>query len=163
MQKMFRFTLLICLSLIAASLSQVSYADQKKFHVGLTLLSPISLTLKSSLSFPSISAGKDTTVVTQADSNDAVIFSASGEANTYITGSVVEDFVVMTTGEGKNGSERIIVDSFSTGGDLNETGTGMFDNNGELNDLRIGATAHVQANDIPGYYSSSATFRLTYN
>lgn len=163
MQQLVKRGVMFSVMVLATSFGQISHAEQDSFQVGLHLLSPITLTLQSSLNFPSVVAGQDNTVTTAVDSSDAVIFSATGEANASVIGSVVEDFVVMTTGEGITEPERIIVDGFLTGGDLGDTGNGVFNTSGELSNLRIGATAHVQANDVPGYYSSSATFRLTYD
>ena len=54
------------------------------------------------------------------------------------------------------------LDTFTYGGDLSSSGTGSFDNSGDISDMRVGATAHVAANDTPGAYTGSATFRVTY-
>ncbi|OUS04022.1 hypothetical protein A9Q81_06290 [Gammaproteobacteria bacterium 42_54_T18] len=138
-------------------------ANEDTFQTSLTLLSPITLTMQNSLSFPAVIAGENKTLITHPASSDAVIFSATGESSAPVTGTVVESFVVMKTGSGLDESEKIQVDSFITGGELSTDGTGIFDTNGELSNLRIGASAHIEENDVPGDYSSTATFRLTYN
>jgi len=75
---------------------------------------------------------------------------------------VVEDSVLLATGNGIGPHEKILVDGFSLGGDMNSGGNGYFNEQGEVENLRIGATAHVNANNIPGRYVSTATFRLNY-
>jgi len=140
-----------------------AFADEAKFQTTLRLLKPITLTQKSQLSFQSVTAGQTTTVVTEPSSSNAVVFSATGEALSTVTGSVVESQILMISGSGSDESLQIPVDSFSTGGDLDGSGIGVFDSEGNLDDLRIGASAHIDAYNVPGVYTASATFRLTYN
>ena len=154
---------LTCSVLLLATLQNTAFAEEELFQVSLKLLKPITLTQQNSLNFPPVVAGVDTTLVTTPDSSDAVKFTATGEPLTGVTGSVVEDFIIMTTADGNIEEQQIRVDAFTTGGDIDSNGSGNFDSNGELNNLRLGATAHIEASDEPGLYTSSATFRLLYN
>lgn len=149
--------------LACVTLQTSVFAEEELFQVNLTLLEPITLTQQSALNFPPVVAGVDTTLVTTPESTNAVKFSATGEPLTGVTGSVVEDFIIMTTADGLAEEQQIRVDTFTTGGDIDTNGAGNFDSNGELNNLRLGATAHIEASDEPGLYTSSATFRLLYN
>ena len=46
---------------------------------------------------------------------------------------------------------------------MSAAGAASFDVSGGLSDLRVGGTAKVESDDIPGDYTGSATFRLVYN
>ena len=138
-------------------------ATDETFNVGMTLLAPIVITETQSLTFADTISGSASDVTTAASDSSAATFTATGEANRAVTGSVVESSIVMTTGDGADATKQITVDTFTTGGDMSVAGAATFDGSGELNDLRIGGTAHVEADDIAGSYSGTATFRLIYN
>lgn len=149
---------------LAASFAGASvHADTVSFPASIKLLKPIALTQTGELSFGEVIAGSATTVTTAPDDGNAVAFAAVGEPLRAVTGSIVEDSIVLISGEGSTPQEQITVDSFQTGGSLSEDGSAVFDTEGTLNDLRIGATAHVEAEDVPGNYIATATFRLVYN
>ena len=150
-------------TLSSMTLSSAALAEDASFTLGMQLLAPIELTLNNSLSFADTTSGQDTVISTAPDNANAVIFSATGEPNRAVTGSVVESSVLMTTGTGTTSDEQITVDSFQTGGTMDASGQATFDGSGQLDDLRIGASAHVESEDVPGAYSGNATFRLTYN
>ncbi len=69
----------------------------------------------------------------------------------------------MTTGAGITTPEQILVNGFTTGGDLDGSGNATFDVTGNLSDLRIGGVANVESEDVAGQYTGTATFRIVYN
>lgn len=137
-------------------------ATDEVFNVTMSLVAPIVITETQALSFSNAGAGSASTVVTAPTDGTAAIFTATGEASTAVTGSVVEASIEMTTGDGVGTTKRITVDTFTTGGDMDVAGSATFDGAGDLTNLRIGATANVQAEDIAGAYTGTATFRLVY-
>lgn len=134
-------------------------ADQS-FAVSLQLLTPIQLTSAQALSFGAVTAGSAKAVVI-APATGAK-FSSIGEANGAVTGSIIENGILLNAGGGSSSAQQIVVDGFVVGGDMDATGNAVFDTSGQLNDLRIGATAHIESEDIVGVYAGSATFRLLY-
>lgn len=137
-------------------------ATDEAFNVSMSLIAPIVITETQALSFASAGAGSGSTVVTAATDGTAAIFTATGEASTAVTGSVVDANITMTTGDGVGTTKQITVDTFTTGGDMDGSGSATFDGSGDLTNLRIGATANVEAEDIAGSYSGTTTFRLVY-
>lgn len=152
-------TALLLGSLLAAN----TQAATKSFNVGISLITPIKMTLQSPLNFPSTTAGNSATVTTDPADTGSVHFVATGEPNAAITGTILENQVTLTTSDGLGSEKQITVDNFVTGGDMNESGLATFDENGALDNLRIGATAHIDADNIPGSYSTTATYRVVYN
>ena len=153
-------------SLVAASLiyssSVFAAPEQETFSVKLHLMKPITITQTTELSFNSVVAGDSVDLKTTPTDSNAVRIAAGGEPNAAFQGTVVEDSVLLETGDGIGPHEKILVDAFSLGGDMNSGGNGYFNEQGEVENLRIGATAHVNAKNIPGRYVSTATFRLNY-
>ncbi len=148
---------------LALGVSHYAVATDETFQASMQLVAPIVITESQALSFADTIAGQATDVVTAAADTTAAIFTATGEANRAVTGSVVESNITMTTGDGADTTKQITVDTFTTGGDMDASGAATFDTNGDLSDLRIGGTAHVEAEDIAGAYTGTATFRLVYN
>lgn len=139
------------------------YGQDESFTVTLNILAPIVLTESQPLAFSNSLAGTDNDVVIAPTSGDAAKFTATGEADHAATGSIVENSIILVTGEGVDSSEQITIDSFVLGGDMNVGGNMTFNAEGNANDLKVGGTAHILAEDIIGSYSGAATFRLVYN
>lgn len=137
-------------------------ATDEVFNVTMSLVAPIVITETQALSFSNAGAGSASTVVTAPTDGTAAIFTATGEASTAVTGSVVEANITMTTGDGIGTTKQITVDTFTTGGDMDGAGAATFSAGGALSNLRVGASANVLAEDIAGAYSGTATFRLVY-
>jgi hypothetical protein len=157
------FNKIAALSLSLGLVSAANATDES-FNIGITLIAPIVITETNALSFVETTAGSDQTVTTAPGDGIAATFTATGEANRAVTGSVVESSVVLTTGAGVTTAEQMTVDTFTTGGtDMSGAGAATFDGSGDLSDLRVGATANVLTEDVPGVYAGSATFRLVYN
>jgi hypothetical protein len=156
------FNKIAALSLTLGLVSAANATDES-FNIGITLIAPIVITETNALSFVETTAGSDQTVITAPGDGIAATFTATGEASRAVTGSVVESSVVLTTGAGVTTPEQMTIDTFTTGGDMSGAGATSFDGSGDLSDLRIGATANVLTEDVPGVYAGSATFRLVYN
>lgn len=126
----------------------------------------IAITEIQGLSFPAAVAGTTTTMVTAATDSTAAVFNATGDANTALTATIVETGVIITTGTGSTNSQKISIDNWTFGGSLTDgggSGTGTFDATGALTNLRIGATANVESDDIAGDYTGTVTLRLVYS
>lgn len=154
----------ISLALLAATsfAGAANATVDETFNATLNLLSPITLDTVRDLDFEATLANQNVDVTTVSADPKAAVFSAKGSANWQVTGTVVENSIEMITGDGSDQTKRITVDSFTYGGDMDSAGLAVFDGSGNLNDLRVGATAHVQSDDIAGRYVGQATFRLTY-
>lgn len=141
-----------------------AYATDEPFNITMTLYQAIVITETQALSFPNTTSGGAIAVTVAPADGTAAIFTATGEPSTGVTGSVVESSIVMqhSTWSVADVTKEITVDTFTTGGNLSGAGAGTFDGTGNITDMRIGGTANVQANDIAGAYSGSATFRLVY-
>lgn len=153
----------IALAALSLGLVGNAVAVDKTFNIGLKLLAPIVISESKAMDFPDTVSGAASTLVTTAAGTDAAILTATGEANRAATASVVETSVEITTGLGDDATKRITVDTFTLGGDIGVGGAVTFDGTGNLSDMRVGATAHVESNDIAGDYAGTATFRLVYN
>jgi hypothetical protein len=152
-------------SLMAVALVAVSgaaVAEETSFDSTISLLEPITLTTVQDLSFAPQPVGEAVDVLTTAADSRAAVFSATGEANAVAQTSVVEPSIEMVTGAGSASGERITVDTFTYGGSLATDGSTAFDGSGEINNMRVGATAHVEADDVQGDFVGTATFRLVY-
>ena len=145
---------------VAASSS--AFADDASFNASIDLIEPITLSLDQDLSFAPQTAGQASDVVTAPSDSTAAVFSATGESDAVAQASVVESSIEMSTGTGASTAERITVDAWTYGGSLASNGSTAFDVSGNLSDMRVGATAHLEADDVSGSYAGSATFRLVY-
>ncbi len=136
-------------------------AANESFSVTMFLKRPLLITEVNSLSFPDTNIGSSVSVVTEPEDAMATTFLATGIANAAVTGSIVENSITLVTG-GSSVSEQILVDQFTTGGDMSSKGNAVFSSLGILKNLRIGATANIRAENVAGAYSGTATFRLIY-
>lgn len=124
---------------------------------------PIVILEQKGLTLGAALAGFASTVVIAPTDADAAVFNASGDANAPVVASIVENSIVLTTGSGSGAAQQIVVDSWTFGGSLAADGTGVLDAQGQLTNIRIGATATVESDDIGGDYSASPTLRLIAN
>lgn len=152
------------MAMAVAATSFGSMAADESFKSSIRLLAPIQIVEGQDLSFEPTLAYQNIDVVTAPSDVRAAIFSASGSPDEVVVASVEQSSIVMRlNGTGTVPSEMIAVDTFTLGGSLDGTsGEGTFDAAGELKNMRVGGTAHVQADDIAGDYVGTATFRLTY-
>lgn len=147
-------------ALVAASGSAM--ADDATFNATITLIEPLVVTSVQDLSFAPQTAGSAVDVVTAPGDSTAAIFSATGEPSANAQASILESSIDMTTGAGASAGEVISVDTWTYGGNLAGDGSVSFDGNGDIADMRVGATAHVKAENVSGDYTGTATFRLVY-
>ena len=154
--------LLVALGLTAIMQSNV-IASESVFSTTLRLLKPITLTQNKDLTFDEVIAGSNQSLTTSPEDSKAVSFTAGGEPNSAVTASIVENSVTLISGLGEDSTTKITMDTFTMGGDLTIAGNGVFDANGVLSDLRVGATVHIEGEDQPGDYTATATFRVVYN
>ncbi|HAT8518463.1 DUF4402 domain-containing protein [Vibrio sp. 2092] len=158
-----KIALSVALTSMFAGFAATAHANaDESFDATLSLLAPIDLTEVKGLDFEPTLANQNVNVVTAPTSVDAAVFTARGTANWEVKGQVVESSIVMTTGDGSDDAKKITVDTFTYGGSMDASGNAQFSSSGDLSNLRVGGTAHVQANDIAGEYRGTATFRLTY-
>ncbi len=151
-------------AVVAASFGaalNVQAADET-FQATIKLLQPITITEVASLRFPEQIAGSAATVLVRPEDSGAAVFDATGEADRAVTASVLEASIEMITDDGIGAQKRITVDQFAMGGSVDPLGGGAFDAAGTLNNIRVGGTANVNADNIPGDYVGTATFRLVY-
>jgi len=158
--KKFKSALLIA-SLAATSLGAMAYDES--FDSTISLYTAIEITEGQNLSFePSLSKTAASVVTAPADTR-AAIFSATGASNEVVEVSVAENEITMRLdGVGVNDSDIINVNTFTLGGSINDLGQATFDKNGDLNNMRVGGTAHVKATNVHGDYVGTATFRISY-
>lgn len=124
----------------------------------------IAITEVQALSFPDTLDGVTVDVVVLPTDGSAAIFNITGTANVAVTASVVEASItiVNTVGNPNIARNKITVTNWSYGGAVAADGTAFMDANGELNNVRVGATAQMSANDNAGSYVGTATFRFVY-
>ena len=138
-------------------------ATNESFQSTLRILSPIAITEVRALDFGDTEGG-NVNMVIAATAPTAAVFSATGEASKYATASVSESSITMlrTGGSAGTTSDEIVVDTFTLGGTGISGSQVDFGVGGSASDLRVGATAHVLAEDVAGSYVGSATFSLIY-
>ncbi len=166
--------------------SPLIYATDENFNITLSLVSRITITENSELSFPNSSqefyqsnmvdadetldesnngklnlgfkayAGSKQKITIHPGDAGAADFSATGFPNVCFTKSIVETSINLTTGDGTSSSKQVLVDTFTL------AGPSCFNSGGVVAGLKIGATAHISSDDQPGNYVGSATFRIVY-
>lgn len=124
----------------------------------------IAITEVQALSFPDTLNGVTVDVVVLPTDGNAAIFNITGTASVAVTASVVEASIVMVNpvGNPNAAGNKITVTNWSYGGTVAADGTAFMDASGELNNVRIGGTAKLSANDNAGSFAGTATFRFVY-
>ncbi len=120
---------------------------------------PIVITAQHNLDFGEVVSGAAADVVVAASDASAAQFSATGEADAEVVAGMVANNISMTNAKT---NDKITVDTWTYGGDINKQNVATFSNSGKLSDLRVGGTAHVTANVAGGDYTGTGKFRLTY-
>lgn len=133
---------------------------EAQFSASINLFRSIQLRKITDLNFGDVIVGTDKKVVINAEDAGAATFEAHGDQSARVIGRVQESSISMTNTNSKGSA--ITVDGWSYGGNMDKNGAAQFDKNGDVNDLRIGASAHVTAENDSGSYVGQATFRLTY-
>ena len=133
------------------------------FNISTTLLTPITLTKKTDLTFPQQSAQLAATYVVKATDTSAASFSAIGAANTEATLSFGATSQALTCTAGAcltSGTNTLGVNTFTC--DVS-TCNYTFDASGNIANIGIGATETVVATNFSGTYTGSQTITLTYS
>ncbi|MDH4229001.1 MAG: DUF4402 domain-containing protein [Nitrospirota bacterium] len=126
---------------------------------------PIAVTLVQGLSFPPASQGLTLNYVTLPLDATAAVFNSVGQKGQTINCTIVQPSVNMLLGAGGTPATQILVDTWAFGGSLLDVigaGQASFSNVGLINNMRVGATAHVAAANLPGAYVGNVTFRVLY-
>ena len=135
------------------------YAADESFQASIRILTALSITEQSALSFPDTEASASAqNVVIAPTGTGAAVFNIAGEASRPVTASIVQSNLQIT-----NGSTTVTIGSFTFGGGLSSSGTGTLNGSGQLTGAGVGATAAIPANPQAGVYSGSLTFRVVYN
>lgn len=137
-------------------------AENTSFQSTLRLLAPNSITEVQPLEFPITTIGQDAIVTVSPADVSAAVFIATGSPSTAMVGSVVENQIWVDNGLSGKNSNKIKVGNFTVGGNMGLNGNTVFDGRGIADNLRVGATAEVRANDPAGTYTGTATFRVLY-
>ncbi len=143
---MFQMILMMCLLT-----SPVSSTDQP-FTVGMRLLKPIIATQVRGLDFPDAEAGIGHNLVVNPTSENAAVFELTGSRNAVISSTVLESSITLSS---PSSGTSITIDGFKV------TAPSAINDQGKAT-IKIGGTAHVDAEAQEGDYSGSATLRVVY-
>lgn len=132
-------------------------AEETTFTASIKILTALSITKVTDLSFPDTTASiTSQDIVIAPEDSGAATFTISGDDLATVQASIVESSVTMT-----NGTTGIVIDSFTFGGDLSTTGQATLGTG--TTSANVGATANIPGNPNSGTYSGSITFRVVYN
>ena len=154
----------IAIAVLLCFASNQSQGQEETFTSSLVLISStLAIHEQQGLEFGqhTVPSSKTPVVIAATDAG-AASFNVTGEPSQSVTASVVENRMLMTNGQSGN-QNRIRVRNFTLGGSVDTSGNGSFNNQGLLNNVRVGATAILNANKNPGEYEGTATFRVVYN
>lgn len=132
-------------------------AAEEPFAVSMAVLPPVVVAAEQSIQFPSAKPGRDTSVVVRPGDIGAAVFSATGVPHERVTAILLDDEVVISTHGGGSGVREIVVTGFVIGGEQ------AFDRRGTLSGMRLGATATVKPDNVPGVYHGTSTFRIVHH
>lgn len=104
----------------------------------------------------------DTDLVVPPSDPKAAYFNLTGEPNLSATASIVERKISISNGQSGKRNKMDVTD-FTLGGGVDGAGNGTFDNQGLLNNIRVGGTAKLSATNNLGTYQGVATLRVVYN
>ncbi len=105
-------------------------------------------------------AGGALDVVVDPSASNAAVFRVQGKKNRRFKLCIVGDAIRLKRIRG--GGPEIIVNHFRYGGDLSPGGIGRFSGRGTCINARLGGTAHVAHDTMPGRYRSRGTIRIIY-
>ena len=141
-----------------------SWAADTVFSIRATLMQSVTLRNVNGINFNNqgVSASARSVVIEPA-AVGAAKFVSTGTPSENVTGSVTTSRATITCTQAAScGADTMAVDAFTLGGDMSSNGEAQFSDSGELNNLLIGATLHIEPSNRAGEYSGQATFRLVY-
>ena len=139
--------------------------DTADFQALLTLITPLSIDQVQDLNFGNAFSGTADDLIVLPDAGGAAIFSATGDVTKTATISMANGTIVMKKGAGGTANTEVSVSSFTFGG-LGVSGTNQLDfvaDGSSITDIRVGATASIEAGDEAGSYVGTATVSVVYN
>lgn len=138
-----------------------SYGEVK-FQSTLTLFEQIEVEKVKNLEFGDVLInGQSQNIVVDTNSDGVAKFRANGDRLARISAKVVEDEIVMKS-QTAGPNHEIQVDGWQYGGNVDGSGLGRFDSNGAIQNIRVGAVAHILPKTKYGNYAGEATLRVTY-
>lgn len=156
---------MLTVSALAALAITTCYAGDGSSEVGfsvtMNLCSAIKVFNTADLDFGNVVLGAAQNVEVNANSPGVAKFNATGDRNAHIIAKVVEQSIEMSNGTA-GANNQVTVDNWNYGGNLKANGEGQFNVSGSLQDMRVGAVAHILSETEYGSYSGSATLRVTY-
>jgi hypothetical protein len=140
------------------------YAVDNELPAEMIIYSSLGLTLKQIMTIPEHEeVTTETQVVLKPDDPTAAIYSATGGENRSVQASVTTPSIELACQTSATcGDAKITVNNFTFGGDLQADGTGTFTEQGKIDNMRVGGTATLNADDKSGRYFGVGTFRLVY-
>jgi hypothetical protein len=144
---MFPLIFIFCLLL-----TNTASATDQPFTIGIRLLKPITTTLVQPLNFPDAEAGVGQNLVVKTTSDNAATFAITANKNSFINSTILESSVTLSS---TSTPSTITIDGFrvTAPSATNDQGKAI---------IKVGGTAHVDAKDLNGDYSGSATLRVVY-
>ncbi len=133
------------------------------FTARMEVMPPVTVSESQAISFPTVTSGTAATVTISPTDTGAAVFSVTGRPMENITASIAEEQIVLFSGYGRTPERRIVIEGFTLGGDIDATRSARIGQLGTLDDMRLGATAKIEAENQPGVYSGSSTFRVVYH
>ncbi len=127
------------------------------FSFSLMGQTPIGVNRLSDLVFPVQVQGFAVTSVVAPNTPGAALFSISGQPNQTLKCKTVSKNVKMMTSGGSSKPYKIRVKAFLIDGCTQIGPTGF------LNNVSIGATAQIKANNVEGDYSATNILRVVYH
>ncbi|MDF1795728.1 MAG: hypothetical protein P1U63_04230 [Coxiellaceae bacterium] len=161
------FKRLVSMSCALATFAMTSaYAEpiiggEAKFGASIYILSPLKVEKNADLIFGGVLSGKRDVTVDSASPGVAK-FSANGNRDERILVKVVESSVTLRNGIAVGPNNEVKLDGWNYGGSIKANGVGKFDTNGSIQDIRVGAVAHVLENTSGGNFRGIATLRVIY-
>ncbi len=136
------------------------------FKASVTIIEPIGISTKADMSFARVDAREGGTVVLNPDNSRQSIGDAVLEQGGSVTAATFEVTgqqgyafaITLPKGQARviNGSESMILQNFTTDYDGSPLG-------GNSQEVRVGASLHVNPNQQPGFYQTDKDLQVTVN
>lgn len=153
---------IIVAAILSSTTTYAALFSSSSFTSSLSIYHAINISLVQNLNLGAHAVGTAQQVYVNPSSSQAAQFTATGDANARVVGSVVQQQIMLENPAGSGVTAQISLGSWQFGGDMQSSGQAQFNSSGELHNLRLGGYATISAHNIAGSYSGTATFRLTY-
>ncbi|PCI52281.1 MAG: hypothetical protein COB51_00110 [Moraxellaceae bacterium] len=154
----------LAITVLLCFFSSRNYADDQAFNPSMVLIgTSLAIYEQQGLSFGNqLVPAVDTDLVVAPIDSKAAYFNVTGEPNLAVTASIVERKISITNGQAGKKNKMDVTD-FTLGGSVDASGNGSFDNQGLLDNVRVGATTTIASDNNLGVYQGTATLRVVYN